>query len=449
MSHAAPSLQVRLLGLMFGVLAVLWAAMLVLTLSDTRHELGELLDAHLAQSASMLLVQDADADGDVEAPAAPILHRYAPRAAFQVWSDGRLVLRSANAPALPFGPVAGRNGFSQFDDGYGHWRVFAASDTARRRQVYVGERQDARDEILRAVLRGISWPLALALPVLGLGMWWTVRRGLAPLRNLGRTLAARDPDALDPVPVAGMFAEMLPLATSLNDLLRRIAELLANERRFTADAAHELRTPVAAIRMQAQVARAATDDAARAHALDGLLAGCDRAARLIDQLLTLARVESAQAPGTMDVELAGLVRGVMAELAPAALAKGQHLELDAPRPYRVRGNALLLAVLVRNLVDNASRYAPQGAAIRVGLLQDGEDVALGVEDGGPGLGDAELARLGERFYRVPGSAAAGSGLGWSIVRSIAAVHGARVAVRRSERLGGLAVTVTFPGAPAP
>jgi len=441
MSRTAPSLQVRLLGLMFGVLAAVWAATLALTLSDTRHELGELLDAHLAQSASLLLVHDADED--LEAPAAPSLHRYAPRVAFQVWHDGRLVLRSANAPMQPFGPRAASEGFSFFTDGDVRWRVFAAWDAARRRQVYVGERLGARDEILGAVLRGVSLPLALALPVLGVATWWTVRRGLAPLRRLGRTLAARRPDALDPVPQEGMFAEMLPLAAALDDLLRRIGDLLANERRFTADAAHELRTPVAAIRMQAQVARAATDDAARAHALDGLLAGCDRAARLIDQLLTLARVESAQAPDMAAVELAGVARAVMAELAPAALAKGQQVELDAPGTYEVRGNALLLAVLVRNLVDNAVRYAPQGAAIRVRLQREGEAVVLDVEDGGPGLPDADLARLGERFFRVPGSAAPGSGLGWSIVRRIAAVHHARVDVGRSTGLGGLMVTVTF------
>jgi two-component system sensor histidine kinase QseC len=443
MSRAAPSLQVRLLGLMFGVLAALWAATLALTLSDTRHELDELLDAHLAQSASLLLVQDADNDGDAEARDAPVLHHYAPRVAFQVWRDGRLVQRSANAPAQPFGPAAGRDGFSSVRAADAPWRVFAAYDPARRRQVYVGERPGARDEILRAVLRGVSWPLALALPVLGLATWWTVRRGLAPLRSLGRTLAARGADALEPVPVEGMFAEMLPLATSLNDLLRRIADLLANERRFTADAAHELRTPVAAIRMQAQVARAATDDAARAHALDGLLAGCDRAARLIDQLLTLARVESAQAPDMADVDLAGVVRGVMAELAPAALAKSQRFELDAPDACAVRANALLLAVLARNLVDNAVRYAPPGAPVCVCVRREGNEIVLDVEDGGPGLDDAGLVRLGERFYRPAGSEAPGSGLGWSIVRRIAAVHGARVDVRRSARWGGLAVSVRF------
>jgi two-component system sensor histidine kinase QseC len=195
--------------------------------------------------------------------------------------------------------------------------------------------------------------------------------------------------------------------------------------------------------MQAQVARAATDDAARAHALDGLLAGCDRAARLIDQLLTLARVESAQAPDMADVDLAGVVRGVMAELAPAALAKGQRFELDAPEPCAVRASALLLAVLVRNLVDNAVRYAPPGAPVCVCVRSDGKEAVLDVEDGGPGLDDAGLARLGERFYRVAGSEAPGSGLGWSIVRRIAAVHGARVDVRRSARWGGLAVSVTF------
>jgi two-component system sensor histidine kinase QseC len=180
MSRTAPSLQVRLLGLMFGVLAAVWAATLALTVSNTRHELGALLDAHLAQSASLLLVRNNDTDEDLEAPAAPALHRYAPRVAFQVWRDGRLVLRSANAPMQPFGPRAASDGFSFLTDGDVRWRVFAAWDAARRRQVYVGERLGERDEIVGTVLRRVSLPLALALPVLGLAAWWTVRRGLAP-----------------------------------------------------------------------------------------------------------------------------------------------------------------------------------------------------------------------------------------------------------------------------
>lgn len=183
MSRTAPSLQLRLLGLMFGVLAAVWAATLALTLSGTRHELDELLDAHLAQSASLLLVHDADED--LEAPVAPILHRYGSRVAFQVWRDGNLVLRSANAPIQPFGPRAARDGFSSFVDGDVHWRVFAAWDAARRRQVYVGERLGARDGILGAVLRRVLLPLALALPMLGVATWWAVRRGLAPLQRIG------------------------------------------------------------------------------------------------------------------------------------------------------------------------------------------------------------------------------------------------------------------------
>ena len=240
-----------------------------------------------------------------------------------------------------------------------------------------------------------------------------------------------------------MFAEMLPLAVALNDLLRRIADLLANERRFTADAAHELRTPVAAIRMQAQVARAATDDAARAHALDGLLTGCDRAARLIDQLLTLARIESAQAPEMAAVELAAVARTVMAELAPAALAKGLQVELDAQGTYEVRGNALLLAVLVRNLVDNAVRYAPRGSGGRRALAPGSGCGRAGRGGWGAGAGRRRAGAARRTLYRVPGGTAAGSGLGWSIVRRIAAVHHARVDVGRSTRLSGLNVTVTF------
>ena len=174
------------------------------------------------------------------------------------------------------------------------------------------------------------------------------------------------------------------------------------------------------------------------------LAGCDRATRLVEQLLTLARLESSAQASRETVDLAALAREVLAELAPGALAQHQSLELEAEGAWPVRGSATLLAVLLRNLADNALRYGGDGARVQVTLSREAAQVLLRVEDSGPGLSDEQRSHLGERFFRVLGTAAPGSGLGWSIVRRIAAVHGAQVTTARSAALGGLAVRVAFP-----
>jgi len=447
----ARSLQARLLALVLGVVAAVWAAAAALTWIDVRDELDELLDGHLAQAAALLVAQQVrdlgeddggrhhDDDHGVDAPS---LHRYAPQAAFQVFHEGRLALRSASAPARPM--AATRAGFSTVTIDGEAWRVFAARGAERDVQVYVGERARSRASILRAVMGGMLWPMGVALPLLGLAAGWAVHRGLAPLRRLGRLLAARRAAALDPVALDATPAEIAPVVDALNGLFERVGALLESERRFTADAAHELRTPIAAIRTQAQVALAEADDARRRHALQGTLAGCDRATRLVEQLLTLARLEASDAPALHDMDLGALVRGVLADAAPAALARAQALELDAAPGCVVAGEPTLLAVLARNLVDNAMRYSPRGARIAVRAARDaGGRVALEVDDSGPGLAQPEIDRLGERFFRIAGTEASGSGLGWSIARRIAAVHGATLDAQRSQRLGGLAVRVRF------
>ncbi|MEO5660166.1 MAG: ATP-binding protein, partial [Polaromonas sp.] len=302
----------------------------------------------------------------------------------------------------------------------------------------------SRDSILWAVLRSTLWPMLLALPLLALALWWAVYRGVQPIRQLGRALAERQPQALDPVTLDHAPAEMAPLIASLNSLFERISLLLESERRFTADAAHELRTPIAAIRVQAQVAMGEADDALRQHALQATLEGCDRATRLVEQLLSLSRLEAVNlnaAPAMAAVDLRALAQRVVAELAPKAIGKNQSLEFDAAEPCSIPGNQTLLAVLVRNLVDNAVRYSPPAARIRVAVQQQNGQVVLSVEDSGPGLDDAQRQRLGERFFRVTGSLESGSGLGWSIVRRIAAVQQLAIKVGSSPALGGLAVHV--------
>ena len=440
------SLQGRLMAWVLTVVVGVWLGTAAMTWVDVRHELDELLDGHLAQAAAVLVVQQAPemGDGDETGADAPTLHRYAPKVAFQVFHEGHLVLRSATAPLEPM--VGARQAFKPGFDTVlvagDKWRVFAAHGAAPDVQVYVGEEIHSRAAILWAVLRSTLLPTAVALPLLALAMWWAVSRGLLPLRQLGRTLALRQPQALDPIVPDGLPSEMAPMVAALNDLFARMDTLLESERRFTADAAHELRTPIAAIRAQAQVALMETDDAQRRHALNATLEGCDRAVRLVEQLLTLSRLEATAVPAMAAVDLAALGQRVVAELAPKAIGKRQTLEFEASEPCPIPGNETLLAVLVRNLVDNAVRYSPPSAQVRVTVRHQDGQVVLHVEDSGPGMTDSERHRLGERFFRVPGNAETGSGLGWSIVQRIAAVHRLELQVARAVELGGLDVRIS-------
>ena len=441
------SLQGRLLITLIGLVTGVWLVTAMLTWFDVRHELGELLDSHLAQAASLLVAQQAgELEDDDQGIDAPTLHRYAPKVAFQVFHEGRLVLRSSNASAVPMLAFSGRvdDGFRTVTMGGTSWRVFATHGQERDVQVFVAERAESRGAILWAVMRSALAPMLFALPLLALAAWWAVRRGLAPMKVLGRALAEREPQALQPIAVNGSPSEMTPMLDALNRLFERITELMASERRFTADAAHELRTPIAAIRTQAQVALAATDDAGRSHALQGTLQGCDRATRLVEQLLTLSRLESGAATTLVAIDLDAVVRQVAAELAPQVLAKRQTIEVTATEAYSVEADSLLLSVLVRNLVDNAMRYSPSDAKVRITISSTDTDVQLSVDDSGPGMSEEDRNRLGERFFRVMGTGQTGSGLGWSIVQRIAQAHRGTIRVARSSSLGGLSVRVTFP-----
>ncbi len=440
------SLQLRLLVLLSVSITVVWLAVAVWAWVDARHEVDELMDSHLAQAAAILVVQPLDMETGA-GPDAPRLKRYTARVVFQVFHDGKLVMRSAQAGSEPLSSK--RSGFDTVRYRGERWRVFATRDTDTDSdvQVYVGEAVDARNAIVLAMLRGVLMPMALALPVLALLMWWVVRRGLLPLRVLSRTLAQRKPQALDPVVVPDVPKEMQPLVAELNGLLARIERMVYAERRFTADAAHELRTPIAAIRAQAQVALGAgTDSAQRDLALHTTLAGCDRAAHLVDQMLALARLEAGSNVGDGHCNVSALAQQVASELAPTALARGQDLELEADKPCNIAANGALVALLVRNLLDNALRYSPDGASVllRVDTTSEGR-VRLEVHDGGPGMAQTDRLRLGERFFRVLGHNQPGSGLGWSIVRRIAEVSAATVVVQESALLGGLMVQVEWPG----
>lgn len=457
MKPSAPcSLQTRLLLMALGVLSAVWLVAAGITWLDASHELDELLDGHLAQAAALLVAQQARPEDEGERhddaiSDAPSLHRYAPKVAFQVFHAGQLVVRSSNASKYPMSAQA--HGFStvQLADGNA-WRVFGTQGSENDIQVYVGEHMASRHRILRSILHGMLLPLVFSLPIAALLLWWAVRKGLHPLRQLSHILGQRQPQALEPVELKHAPSDIQPLVQALNALFARIDAMVSAERRFTADAAHELRTPIAAIRAQAQVALGAAGDVAqRDRALHLTLAGCDRATRVVEQLLTLARLEAANAADAQAlhstptrVDISTLVRRVAADLAPSALARSQSLELHASDACHVTGNETLLEVMVRNILDNALRYSPPKARIEVQVQAVSDHTVLQVQDSGEGMHVQDIARLGERFYRVLGKQQPGSGLGWSIIRRIAAVSGAQVHVEKSHRLGGLAVEVRWP-----
>ena len=442
------SLQQRLISRALTAVFVAWLATAGFVWFEARQEVDELLDAHLAQSAAVLVVlQNITPEDDEDLLNEPVLSKFADRVAYQVFDDGRLVMASSNVGNVPLSTRL--EGFETVTREHGQkWRVYSEVGRDKDARIYVAERIESREEILRAVLRGFLPPLTIALPLLLIGLWWNVRSGLQPLQRLRQALLKRDTQTLTPVSLPETPQEVQPMLDALNDLLQRLAQRMETERRFTADAAHELRTPIAAIRAQAQVALSSTtDDQVRKQALQDTLLGCDRASRVVEQLLTLARVEGPQDVTSEPFRLDQLAQQVMADLTPEALRRGQTLELLAPEPLQVNGQSTLWQILLRNLIDNALRYSPDGAVVRIDAQRlDPSHVQVTVQDSGAGLSSADMARLGERFFRVLGNQATGSGLGWSIVRHIASLQQVEVQVGKSADLGGLQVILRYPHA---
>ncbi|MFA6972995.1 MAG: ATP-binding protein [Gallionella sp.] len=434
------SLKQRLLLLAMTTVVMVWIGATAFTYFDASEEFDEILDAHLAQSASLLAVQASQDQDELETEHAPLLHKYSRRVAFQVWEEGhKLRLHSANAPMQP---LADREpGFSNSLIDGKRWRVFSTWDGAGMNLIHVAELSEVRDDLAAGIIGNLLKPLLISLPLLAVLLWIAVARGLQPLVRLTAEVEQREPDNLAPLDAGAAPAEVLPLIERLNRLFVRMEVSLQKERRFTADAAHELRTPVAGIKAQAQVARAASSDAERMHALDNAILGCDRAAHLIEQLLTLARIDNLGDDLTEGCPLRRIAAEVIAEIAPNALKQNVRLELTDGDEMSVQGNPLLLRVLLRNLIDNAVHHTSAGTRVQIGVTQQLGQTYLSVSDNGPGIPEAELAKVLERFYRPVGSSASGSGLGLSIVSRIAEIHHAELKIVPGQE--GLCVTVGF------
>ncbi|MDD5247671.1 MAG: ATP-binding protein [Rhodocyclaceae bacterium] len=491
------SLSQRLLVALLIVTFAYWAVIVWFTLRDSIDEVYELFDAHLAQTALALLrVTDPDDEDPVAIPnrdEAPSLkeifnqwphltdrlasaksmpgHRgdghvsavlpvvagtvgagsihslhkeYEKRLRYQIWSgEGHLLLRSANAP---LDVMTDADGFSETRDADGQlWRFYGVWDRHHDFRILVAEAHDVRNRLVRDIALHLASPLALGMPVLIFLLWFSISRGLDPLGVLTREIATRKPENLMPLDADNAPGEVRPMVLALNELLRRTTHALESERLFTANAAHELRTPLAAIQAQLHAARAAEGDAERRGAMDQLQRAVERGIRLVGQLLALARLDPEQAlPDVEPASLGDVAEAVCAELAPLALRRDQVLELQVePGLPAVRGNADMLSMLLCNLVDNAIRYTQRGGHIGIAVRRCAEGFLMQVSDDGPGIPAAQRAAVFDRFYRIAGQDQPGTGLGLAICRRIAELHDARIEIEDGAGGKGLVVSVVL------
>lgn len=422
-----------------------WLLALFFSYHDAHHEIDELFDAQMVQVAQTLLALASEYDDDI-ARMETEGHKYQKHFIFQLWdAEGRLLLRSQHAPIVL---LTEQDGFSETWHSNGrHWRNYSQWDREKRLRVQVAENHHVRDELSGYIIGQLLLPALFGLPLLGFWLWFATRRGLSPLDAIAAQVAERAPERLDPVIPSRAPLEMRPLLAALNGLFGRLSATLDNERRFTADAAHELRTPLAAILAQSEVAQRARDEIERSQALKQIQTAGRRASRLIDQLLTLARIDPMHLLSLQTLRLDSLAIEVCAEHGAAALDKHIVLELDAPQPVPLRGHEDMLRILLRNLLDNALRYTPAGGKVSLTVTASEGMAVLTVSDNGPGIApELRLAAL-RRFHRLASQDSAGSGLGLSIVARIAELHHARLELDNGlPREGGcgLSVKLSFP-----
>lgn len=440
----ADSLRWRLLRGVSLSMLLIWLLAGAFTYLQARREVLQLVDGQMANTARLLLAHALRGGKEMTATAmteefgGTKISRNRLPLEYRVWThEGVELLRSAQAP--PF-EAAASAGYSTITAGDGRWRSLVLDTSDGRLRIQVAHPLAARDREALEIAGKAIQPLAMLLPFLIALIYVSVRRGLKPLDDLAAEVAARAPDRLSALSPDRSPAETRPLIAALNQLLERIGTALEHERRFTADASHELRTPLAAIRIQAEVALAAEGSDAGRHALEQVIAGADRAGRLVGQLLRLARLDPLQAlPATQTVDLAALADEVAADVS-AAQSETIAPSIAFPlRPLPVTGDSDLLALALRNLVDNALRYAA-GSNVLVSGGIDADGVFITVSDDGPGVDESELPRLTERFFRGRGNDREGCGLGLAIVARIAELHGARLILRNADD-GGFVATL--------
>ncbi|MHA7841423.1 MAG: ATP-binding protein [Gammaproteobacteria bacterium] len=370
---------------------------------------------------------------------------YEDRFQIQVWNKHHeLILHSSNAPLEPLSN--GKTGFSKVTFYNQPWRVFTTKPSKEGHFIVLAERYDIRTELAHRIMRDDVLIMLLAYPLLALLVWIVLGKGLSSLKRIAKEVSDRDRDYLEPVDIAKVPEEIKGLVDELNKLLIRLQEALDREKRFAGDAAHELKTPLAALKTQAQVALRTTDEN-RINALNNLIRSVDRSTHVVQQLLTLSRMgpENGVLDGIKSFNLRQLVADEIALIAPIAIEKDIDISLQCDDDnVPVLGNPTALSILVRNLLDNGVRYTPPHSEVTISLASTEEGVIFTVADNGPGIPEALQQRVFERFFRVLGTQQSGTGLGLAIVSQIAILHNAPIKLSTPDSGQGLTIQIVFP-----
>lgn len=373
-------------------------------------------------------------------------HKYERKIAFQLWSNTNgIVLHSDSAPL--FALSTANHGFSDTNIDNHLWHVFSIASTNGEYVIHVGQKEEIRAELTDEISSQLVTQFLVGLPILGLVIWLIVGRALSPLNRLEIALSRREASYLKPLSTKKLPNEIVPIVHEINTLFVQLEQAFEHERQFTADAAHELRTPLAGLLTQAQVALRTADETVRNQALKRIEQAVHRMTYLVQQLLTFSRIDSnteylAKAVTHVENEIVQIIT----ELDSAAYKKRIHLEFIEENVVPIMANTLLINILIRNIIDNAIKYTPLRGDINVSLIGTPSQLIFCVEDSGPGIAPEEYENSLKRFHRCVETAhtAQGTGLGFSIVQRIAGIHNAELSLGASEKLGGLKMKVAFP-----
>ncbi len=437
------SISARLFALILLATTLVWGLGMAWIYSSSRTELERVLDARLEEATRMVnsLIENSDFSVMTGVSGARVQnHASTPlsgvtdfRLACQIWSiDGKLVGKSSAAPTTQL--TQSNNGFTNQEIGGTHWRVYAREDRARGVRVLVGDNIAHRERLVRELIWGLAGPGIVVLAVLSGLIWIAIRQGLAPLSRLTQSVATRSADELEPIEIGSTASEIRPVVDALNGLFEKVIDARAHERSVTAFAAHELRTPLAGLRTQVQIALAAADPALRDNALRNALVAADRTTRMARQLLSLAQIDAAAGPAPQEwIDVGTRLRAIVDELrtkenmAPASIA-------DALFGCRIKVNPDALHLAARNLTENAIQHSHAASPVRWQLVSSAGAVSLALDDDGPGIPDDEMEMVTKRFFRGRHKGAVGSGLGLAIAETALGKDG--LALRLRNRPGG-------------
>lgn len=442
------SIRARLIVALIAAVGAVWGAGVLWSYHSTQIQIEKVLDSRLMESARMVSSMMAERGTTFAPPGgqSPIFQEgegYSRQLTCQIWTlEGTLVSSSNNAP--PESLAGNTEGFSEREIDGELWRSYTIVNQDVGIRVSVGDKVDFRTDLIADVIKGLLLPLLLMMPVIGGLIWWSVSKGLMPLNKMAEALSGRDASNLQPLPATGVPAELVPPVTALNALLQRVERAREHERSFTAYAAHELKTPLAGVKTQAQIALASGNEQIREKALSQILRGVGRTDHLVRQLLDLARIDTPETENPVSSFLTSdLMLEVSEDLQPLQIQRKVEVVLDVRQPAsRISANAELLRLALRNVVENAILVSSPGQEVTVTLSERDCIIYAVVADGGPGMTAEELSNATARFYRGKNSVERGSGLGLSIVEAAMAKLGGTLTLKNRPK-GGLEVELSM------